>query len=28
MVIVRHPELSKTVEIAERFAEDLNLYAG
>jgi formate-dependent phosphoribosylglycinamide formyltransferase (GAR transformylase) len=28
MVIVRHPELSKTVEIAERFVEDLNLYAG
>ena len=28
MVIVRHRELSKTVEIAERFAADLHLHAG
>jgi biotin carboxylase len=27
MVIVRHPELSKTIEIADRFAADLQLYA-
>jgi len=27
MVIVRHPELSKTMEMAERFAADLRLYA-
>jgi hypothetical protein len=27
MVIVRHPELSKTVEMADRFAADLQLYA-
>ncbi len=27
MVIVRHHELSKTIEMAERFASDLNLYA-
>lgn len=28
MVIVRHAELSRTVEIAERFAADLHLHAG
>ena len=28
MVIVRHPELQTTIEIAERFATDLHLYAG
>jgi biotin carboxylase len=28
MVIVRHPDLATTVEIAERFAADLHLYAG
>jgi biotin carboxylase len=28
MVIVRHPDLSRTVEIADRFATDLQLYAG
>jgi biotin carboxylase len=28
MVIVRHPELSKTLEMTERFAADLRLYAG
>jgi hypothetical protein len=28
MVIVRHPEQSKTVEMAERFAAELHLYAG
>src|SRR5207248_10082367 len=28
MVIVRHPELSKTIEMTERFAADLRLYAG
>jgi len=28
MVIVRHGELSKTIEMAERFASDLHLYAG
>jgi biotin carboxylase len=28
MVIVRHPELSKTLEITERFAADLRLHAG
>jgi formate-dependent phosphoribosylglycinamide formyltransferase (GAR transformylase) len=28
VVIVRHPELSKTVEMTERFAADLRLYAG
>jgi formate-dependent phosphoribosylglycinamide formyltransferase (GAR transformylase) len=27
MVIVRHPELSKTIEIVDRFAADLQLYA-
>lgn len=27
MVIVRHPELSKTLEIAERFASELHLHA-
>jgi formate-dependent phosphoribosylglycinamide formyltransferase (GAR transformylase) len=27
MVIVRHPKLSKTIEIADRFAADLQLYA-
>jgi hypothetical protein len=27
MVIVRHGELSKTIEMAERFASDLDLYA-
>jgi len=27
MVIVRHGELSKTIEMAERFASDLHLYA-
>ena len=28
VVIVRHRELSKTVEMADRFAADLHLYAG
>ncbi len=28
MVIVRHPELPRTLEIAQRFAADLHLYAG
>ena len=28
MVIVRHPELPKALEIAQRFAADLQLYAG
>jgi biotin carboxylase len=28
MVIVRHPDLGTTMEIAERFAADLHLYAG
>ena len=28
LVIVRHPELSKTLEMAERFAAELHLYAG
>ena len=28
MVIVRHPELPKAMEIAQRFAADLRLYAG
>jgi hypothetical protein len=28
MVIVRHPELQKTIEIADRFAAELSLYAG
>ena len=28
MVIVRHPELSKTIEMTERFAAELRLYAG
>jgi formate-dependent phosphoribosylglycinamide formyltransferase (GAR transformylase) len=28
MVIVRHPELPKALEIAQRFAADLHLYAG
>ena len=28
MVIVRHPELSKTLEMAERFASGLHLHAG
>jgi len=27
MVIVRHPELAKTIEIADRFAAELSLYA-
>jgi len=27
MVIVRHGELSKAIEMAERFASDLQLYA-
>jgi hypothetical protein len=27
MVIVRHRELSKTIEMAQRFACDLHLYA-
>jgi len=27
MVIVRHRELSKTIEMAQRFAADLHLYA-
>jgi len=27
MVIVRHPELSKTIEMTERFANGLRLYA-
>jgi hypothetical protein len=28
MVIVRHPELRSCVEIADRFATELQLYAG
>jgi hypothetical protein len=28
MVIVRHEELAVTIEMAERFASDLQLYAG
>jgi hypothetical protein len=28
MVIVRHPELAETLEIAQRFAAELHLYAG
>ena len=28
MVIVRHRELSKTMEMAQRFAAELHLYAG
>ena len=28
MVIVRHPELSKTIEMTERFAGELRLHAG
>jgi len=28
MVVVRHPELAKTVEMTERFAGELHLYAG
>ncbi|HEV3069096.1 MAG TPA: ATP-grasp domain-containing protein [Streptosporangiaceae bacterium] len=28
MVVVRHPELAKTVEMTERFAAELHLYAG
>jgi formate-dependent phosphoribosylglycinamide formyltransferase (GAR transformylase) len=28
MVVVRHPELAKTVEMTERFAADLHLHAG
>jgi formate-dependent phosphoribosylglycinamide formyltransferase (GAR transformylase) len=28
MVIVRHPELSKTIEMTERFAAELHLHAG
>src|SRR5262252_9585078 len=28
MVIVRHPELSKTIEMTERFADELRLHAG
>ena len=28
VVIVRHPELSKTIEMTERFASGLRLYAG
>ena len=28
MVVVRHPELSATLEIADRFASELQLYAG
>ena len=28
MVVVRHPELARTVEMTERFAADLHLYAG
>ena len=27
MVIVRHPDLSQTLEMARRFAADLRLYA-
>jgi len=27
-VVVRHPELSKTLEMAERFASGLHLHAG
>jgi hypothetical protein len=28
MVVVRHPELAKTVEMTERFAAELHLHAG
>jgi hypothetical protein len=28
MVIVRHPDLGTAIEITERFASDLRLYAG
>jgi hypothetical protein len=28
MVIVRHPELAKTLEMSERFASELHLHAG
>jgi hypothetical protein len=28
MVIVRHEELAMTIEMSERFASDLQLYAG
>ena len=28
MVIVRHPELPKTLDMADRFAAGLRLYAG
>jgi hypothetical protein len=28
MVVVRHPELAKTIEMTERFAAELHLYAG
>jgi len=28
MVIVRHPELPQAIEMAERFAAELHLFAG
>jgi hypothetical protein len=28
MVVVRHPELARTLEMTERFAAELHLYAG
>jgi hypothetical protein len=28
VVVVRHRELSKTIEMADRFAADLQLFAG
>jgi hypothetical protein len=28
MVVVRHPELAKTVEMTDRFAAELHLHAG
>ena len=28
MIIVRHPELQRVIEMTERFAADLRLYAG
>ncbi len=28
MIVVRHPELQQVIEMTERFASDLNLYAG
>jgi hypothetical protein len=28
MIMVRHPELQPVIEMTERFASDLNMYAG